>query len=198
MPSIICDRGMHHYDTQEHPSGCPFCRDTRPVTRPAVAATPATKPATGPVPTQVIWEDSAVGPVVGWLVVIDAPTSESGGDDLSNRGRDYRLVANRNTIGRGSKCQVCLDYGDLEISNEHCAIVYDHLNNMFHITASEGTNLTYIAEKGEDENVRWVPVLNARELKARESIRIGKTILVFVPFCGDGVFKWDFSAEKPE
>ena len=189
MPNIVrCTQDIHHYDSLVH-STCPFCRATRPVTQPAEPASVPTQPSTGHMPTQVIWPKSAVGPAVGWLVIIDGPSSDSGNDTVSNRGRDYRLVPNRNRIGRSRNCEVTLDYGDNEISGEHCALVYDTLNNMFYLQPSEGRNLTYVAEVVDgEESVRWAPVLNTRELKARDQIRIGKTVLVFVPFCGVGVW----------
>ena len=62
----------------------------------------------------------------------------------------------------------------------HGLIVYDGRNRSFWIRHGDGTNLTYV----DDE-----PVLEARRLAPLTHIRVGRTVLRFVPLCGDE-FSW--------
>ena len=193
-----CEAKLHKYDADVH-SSCPWCRPTRPnmAGQPQPAVAPAKPPEQKG--TRFIYERSAVAPVVGWLVVVTAPKATGAKEGLSNQGRDYRLVPNRNRIGRDKSCEVCLDYGDGEISGDHCALVYDAVNNMFYLQPGEGRNLTYLLEPSENEadEPRWAPVLAVKELKPRDTIRIGQTRLSLIPFCWPGEFEWDFELSKP-
>ena len=111
-------------------------------------------------------------PVVGWLVVIEGP----------GRGQSLKLGYGVNTIGRGVQARISLDFGDEEISRQgHASLTYDTRGRRFYIQHGEGTNLTYLGD---------APVLQPHEIKGREIIGIGKTRLMFIPFCGPE-FEWE-------
>ena len=117
-------------------------------------------------------------PPVGWLVIVRGP----------GKGRVATLKGGVNFIGRGRDNRVSLGYGDMRISqSRHCSIVYDDENRAFHIQHVDGKNLTYVDNE---------PVLSPRLLEAFARVRMGETVLSFVPFCGPG-FSWaDESADR--
>lgn len=125
--------------------------------------------------TVVLRGDSAgpmSDPPVGWLVVVKGP----------GVGNVLTLGIGFNTIGRGDReNRVSIDYGDEMISRDRqCVVAYDKLSRKFYVQHGDGTNLTYL----EDE-----PVLTSRELLPFAHIRIGATVLRFVPLCGED-FHW--------
>ena len=138
-------------------------------------------------PTTIVRPGAAVGdgaksgdpmrdPPVGWLVIVDGP----------GRGAVATLGIGQNSIGRDASQRISLDYGDTTISRvNHATIAYDPRQRKFHVLRGDGVNLTYV----EDE-----PVLEPRELDPLAHVRIGDTVLRFVPFCGDA-FSWD---EEPD
>ena len=81
-----------------------------------------------------------------------------------------------NSIGRAKEARISLDFGDEEISRQdHASVVYDPKGNKFYLQHGGGINLTYIGQ---------TPVLQPVEIRGRETISIGNTKLIFVPFCG--------------
>lgn len=115
-------------------------------------------------------KDTGIDPVVGWLVCVE------GGD----KGRDYRIHGERNFIGRSEKMDICIR-GDETISREvHAIISYDMRKNIFRIYQGESKGIVYLNEE---------EVITAEIIKPYDSIEIGKTKLLFIPFCEER-FKW--------
>lgn len=113
-------------------------------------------------------------PVVGWLVAIGGP----------NKGRDYKIHAEHNYIGRLSGDIII--QGDETISREnHAFVTYDTRDRIYYITPGEGRSIVRYNGKA---------LLQATELKAYDQIEIGNTVLVFMPLCG-GSFDW-FAEEE--
>lgn len=107
-----------------------------------------------------------VQPVTGWLICIN------GGE----RGKDYRLHAGKNFVGRSTSMDVVL-VDDKTISRDkHCSVAYDPKGNSFYI-ASEGGNTIYLDDKLVDSPMR---------LQEGNRITIGETELIFIPFCREG------------
>jgi hypothetical protein len=179
-----CDNG-HYYDPKKHAAGCPYCgaafdipaqRSIRigpsgegdPRTRPqGLNIVPTSPGAGGDSPTIVIRAgQSGVDPVVGWFVCVHGP----------EKGRDYRIRSENNTIGRSKDMYICIS-GDESISRErHAVITFDPQQNAFHLGPGEGRGLVYV--NGE-------VLLAHRKLQAYDQIQLGKTKLIFVPFCGE-------------
>lgn len=111
-------------------------------------------------------------PPVGWLVVVEGP----------GMGNVLTLGIGFNPIGRGGRQnRVSIDYGDEMISRDRqCVVAYDKLSRKFYVQHGDGTNLTYV--EGE-------PILTSRELLPFAHIRMGVTVLRFVPLCGED-FHW--------
>jgi hypothetical protein len=115
--------------------------------------------------------DQRTGPVVGWLVIVDGP----------GRGASLPLGYGMNIIGRGARNRIVLDFGDREISeDDHFRIAYDRQNRRFHLVPGRGTNLVYVG--GE-------PLLTPVELRPHQDVKVGATVLRFVPFCSAD---WDW------
>jgi hypothetical protein len=184
---VRCPEG-HFYDPGKH-NACPWCalpvdaaaggqEKTRPV-RPGDAAPPPIPAGPPPPPvaaaprpgaTRRVGQDpAAVGktdPVVGWLVCVEGP----------DRGRDFRLHAEKNFIGRAPNMDVVLD-GDNTVSRErHAIVIFDPKKKIFWALPGEASGLVYL--NGEIVNS---PV----QMKADDVLEIGLTKLVLIPFCGD-------------
>ncbi len=118
--------------------------------------------------------DRSSDPVVGWLVVITGP----------GRGSAVELGYGMNAVGRALSNRVVIDFGDDQISSEdHFRVAYDQQSREFHLIPAKGTNLLYVDGKA---------VLTPAPLAAMTDIRVGSTVLRFVPLCGAA---WDWSAQ---
>lgn len=106
-------------------------------------------------------------PVTGWMVCTSG----------EEKGRDFRLHDGRNFIGRSSSMDVVLPSDKRVARERHCSITYDSVGNAFY-AVPVGENIAYyngkILEKVE-------------KLHLGDKLQIGKTILVFVPFCQEGI-----------
>jgi hypothetical protein len=111
-------------------------------------------------------------PVVGWLVIV-------GGAGMGC----YRpIFEGNNTVGRAPTQRIPLDFGDDSISSEEQAYIrYDSAARSFLFVPNLAkTNVVSINDKRPT---------GAVELHQMDVITIGRTQLVFVPFCGAD-FDW--------
>ena len=109
-------------------------------------------------------------PIVGWLVCIDGP----------DKGKDFRIWAKNNTIGRSEKMDICMK-GDTTITREnHARLAYDEKHNNFHLIPAENTNNIYV-----NDEPTYVPI----RLKSYDLIEFGDSKFVFIPFCNEN-FTW--------
>lgn len=111
-------------------------------------------------------------PVVGWLVIV-------GGSGL---GAFRPIYEGNNTIGRGKGQRIPIDFGDDTISNEEQAYIrYDSVDRKFLLVPNLAkTNIVAVNDKKPT---------GAVELSPMDLITMGRTQLVFVPFCGND-FDW--------
>ena len=183
-----CQNG-HFFDASKYES-CPF--DTAPRNDPAtrsirvgsphtearreggdtVAVRSGTEPSGDDQPTRRIGQGPTGGidAVVGWLVCVNGV----------NKGRDYRIRSENNTVGRSEKMDIFISGDDLISRETHTRIVFDPQQSSFHVTPGQGRSLVYLNGKA---------VLTEKQLKAYDEILLGATTLRFVPFCGES-FKW--------
>jgi hypothetical protein len=111
-------------------------------------------------------------PVVGWLVIVGGPGIGS-----------YRpIFEGNNTLGRSSSQRIPLDFGDDSISSEEQAYIrYDSSARSFLFVPNLAkTNVVSINDKRPT---------GAVELSQMDVITVGRTQVVFVPFCG-AEFDW--------
>lgn len=111
-------------------------------------------------------------PVVGWLVIVGGP----------GIGAFRPIFEGNNTVGRSSNNRVPIDFGDDAISGEEQAYIrYDSTDRSFLLVPNMSkTNVVSVNEKRPTAAI---------ELKAMDVISMGRTQLVFIPFCGPE-FDW--------
>ncbi len=110
-------------------------------------------------------------PIVGWLVCLEGPS----------KGKDYRIVAQKNYIGRSADMDI-RTLGDNEINQRsHGIIVYDPESNDTMLLPGDSQGLVYFWS----DNDGWKVVYESKKLNAGDRIKIGKSIFMFVPFCGN-------------
>lgn len=98
---------------------------------------------------------STFKPVVGWVVVLNGEL----------RGRDFRLVDGKNTMGTAADCDVVLT--DPYLSSKHTVI--RHENGVFTVTDLDSTNGTFV----NDRRVSRYDIID------NDKIRLGRTELKF-------------------
>jgi hypothetical protein len=151
-------------------------------------------------PTKIFWghvapeaegapprEDSVMNPVVGWLVAIEGPRGV--------KGRDFRLFAEGNTIGRDNNNRVVIK--DDAVGNDaHALLTYDPLSsdNAFYVERG-GVHLIWrlnnVAPEGDLARFEREAILTVTRLNPYDVIQIGNTQLLFVPLC-NREFSWQW------
>lgn len=177
MALIECLNG-HLYDSDQY-AACPYCGgnmnrvEFSPAPEAALGKTvgvaaPALEQDTGKT-VAVLQKNFSREPVTGWLVCIEG----------SEKGKDYRIPAKNNSIGRSETADICIK--DQAISREnHARISYDGKHNKFYLIPAESTNNIYV----NDEPI-FVPTV----LKKGDTVELGESKFVFIPFCDDA-FNW--------
>jgi hypothetical protein len=119
-------------------------------------------------------------PVVAWLVIIGGP----------GLGAFRPVYEGNNTIGRAANQRISIDFGDDAISAEEQAYLrYDSTDRQFLFVPNLAkTNVVRVNEDKPTGAVR---------LSAMDVITMGRTQLVFVPFCGEE-FDWSDLADLKE
>lgn len=119
-------------------------------------------------------------PVVGWLVI-------TGGPGL---GAFRPVFEGNNTIGRAPNSRIPLDFGDDSISFEEQAYIrYDGTDRGFlFVPNMSKTNVVSVNAKRPT---------TAIDLAAMDVIIMGRTQLVFMPFCGPE-FDWSEISESKD
>ncbi|MCX4320860.1 MAG: FHA domain-containing protein [Lachnospiraceae bacterium] len=184
-----CDRG-HYYDASINNS-CPYCKQAnvgRPIdaTMPLMGGTgeertmplgyqaqaePKGQPEDDGRTVALIKVKQGIDPVTGWLIALDG----------SEKGRDYRIHTDNNYIGRSEKMDICIR-GDETISRENQAVItYDSVEKVYYFSPGEGRSIVRLNNKA---------IFQTTELKAYDRITLGKTVLLFVPLCGEN-FEWE-------
>lgn len=183
-----CPEG-HFYDPTKH-NGCPWCalpadieggERTRPVQAgppplppppppPGMVASPPPPPPP-PLPRpgatrRVDAPDVKNDPVVGWLVCLAGP----------DKGRDFRLHAEKNFIGRSASMDVCVA-GDETVSREkHGLVIFDPKKQAFWVLSGDAAGLVYL--NGDIVN-------SPAQMQRDDVLEVGNTKLVLIPFCGE-------------
>lgn len=117
-------------------------------------------------------------PVTGWLVCVEG----------AEKGKDYRIAAKINSIGRSETMDICIK-GDAAVSREnHARLAYDGKHNNFHLIPAESVNSIYINDE---------PVYVPTKLKKDDIIELGESKFRFIPFCDDS-FQWQNDQKQGE
>lgn len=111
-------------------------------------------------------------PVVGWVVVVGGP----------GLGAHRPIYEGNNALGRSSSQRIPIDFGDDAISaEEQCYIRYD----------SAGRSFLFVPNlaKANVVGLNDTRPSGAVTLQAMDVVTVGRTQLVFMPFCG-AEFDW--------
>lgn len=191
---IRCPEG-HFFDPAKHNS-CPWCalpsdagpeqQKTRPVgvnlppvgggppPLPGSIPTPAPAPANAGKTMRVGMETKGPEPVVGWLVCVSGP----------DRGRDFRLHAEKNYIGRSPAMDIVIQNDNSVSRDKHGVVVFDPRRRSFWTLPGDAAGLVYL--NGE-------VVYSPTQMNPDDILELGATKLLLVPFCGEK-FSWDEAA----
>ena len=118
--------------------------------------------------------EEETAPVVGWLVAVTG----------NEKGKSYNLKSGKNSIGRngsGGEVDISLDDDHTVSRGTQAVLIYEPKNRQFLIQSSSGSSLVY--HNGE-------LLMTFCEIAAYDKITVGKTDMVFVPFCGER-FSWE-------
>ncbi len=114
-------------------------------------------------------------PVVGWLVCLAGP----------DRGRDFRLHAEKNFVGRSPIMDVCIA-GDETVSRDrHALVIFDPKKQTFWALPGDASGLVYL--NGDMVNV-------PTQMKRDDILEVGHTKLTLIPFCGE---KYTWTTDFP-
>ncbi|CAM3063336.1 FHA domain-containing protein [Streptobacillus ratti] len=169
MKLLKCSNG-HMYNTTKY-SNCPYCDGNKiniekeEEKRPIILE--------GDTKTSVFWiKETNVSPVVGWLVCISG----------SEKGKDYRLINERNFIGRSSEMNVCIESDKTIARKNHCSITYNPKQRVFVISPGESSGLVYLQGKA---------LYESKQILNLDIIEMGENKFIFIEFCGMN-FDWNY------
>ncbi len=110
-------------------------------------------------------------PVVGWLICVQ-------GEYV---GESFNLKAGQNFIGRSLSMDVAL-VNEKSVSREfHAGIIFEPNEGKFFGIPGQSNGLTYVNDE---------LLIAPKTLEAYDRIKLGKSLYVFMPFCGEK-FNWD-------
>ncbi len=170
-----CKNG-HIYDLSKY-SECPYCKSEGLTTEIKQESINLVEQMNDDEKTIAYWaKEVNIDPVVGWLVCIEGV----------DKGKDFRIISERNFIGRGEDMNISIQ-GDTTISRKnHCSISYSPKTRTFMITPGQGNGLVYVRNEA---------VYESRELRSFDYIEIGECKFVFVELCGEN-FDWEIEKNK--
>lgn len=179
MAVVKCPQG-HFYDDNKYQE-CPHCqegitgKDQKTVAARQFVVQELSSIVTGATggdekTVSINFRRTKADPVVGWFVCIAGP----------EKGRDYRIRAGRNYLGRGLKMDVAI-VDDEEISREdHCSIVFEPIANSF----------SMLPGKGAPVYCNSCLITEPLAVNDQDVIKLGSSELVLVQFCKGGR-RWD-------
>ncbi|AIQ14240.1 FHA domain-containing protein [Paenibacillus durus] len=171
MSLTRCPNG-HMFSTRKHGNTCPYCHSVvqaAPAGDPAARQTPLTAEEDKTMP--YLGETTGIHPVTGWLVCIEG----------AQMGQDYRIMAEKNFIGRAEEMHIRI-IGDNTVSRRnHAVIVYDPKKRNFFLLPGDASGLAY-----HNNEAVYSPV----ELNAYDVIQLGRSKFIFTPLCGPH-FEWE-------
>ena len=172
-----CENG-HFYDSEKY-RNCPYCAiqtgsvgDTVPVQKLDLSFRSGQQKQPDDIGETVGYYDAMpVKPVVGWLVAVEG----------ASQGRDFRLCSGRNYIGRSDDMDIQLKNDPMVSRNRHAIVVFDPISGRTLCQAGESRELYYLND---------AVVTDAVELRQGDILTIGRSKLMFVPFCG-ALHSWE-------
>ena len=161
-----CSSG-HYFDPAKSPE-CPLCHaptsSNEPASRDVRAKVAAQQMPSAQQTVGFMVREQGIDPTVGWVVCIAGP----------ERGKDFRIRSERNSIGRNPQMHICINDDSISRDN-HASIIFNPVKSTFKLQPGESRGLVYV---NGDETLQPV------DLKKGDKIKLGSTELLFVPFAG--------------
>ncbi len=169
---------QHFYDSEKYRT-CPYCAQTQESQTPTESMHSSPDPlfSRTNIPTDDLaktigyYDSMRNEPVIGWLIAIDGAAI----------GKDYRLHTGRNYIGRDANMDVVLESDNAVSRNKHAIIIFDPVSQTTLCQSGESRELFYLNGKVVTDTVK---------LNKGDILTVGKTKLMFVPFCGE-LHSWE-------
>ena len=115
-------------------------------------------------------------PVTGWLVCVEG----------KHYGEDFKIKMGKNSIGRSPSMDIVLSKDSSVSREKHAIVVYEPQENIFILLGGESKELCYL--NGQ-------VVLSPQVLKIYDKIKLGTSVLMFVPLCSEN-FVWNDGENK--
>lgn len=161
---IRCQNG-HLFSSRRYGTVCPYCN---------IETNTKEKQATGTKSEEKIEELlflQETAPVCGWIVCISGP----------RQGKDYQIRSGKNFIGRADDMDIQI-LGDNKISRRnHGVIVFDPKKKETVLLPGDSNGIVYLNDAA---------VYTPMPLASYDTIEMGESKFVFVPFCGEN-FMWE-------
>lgn len=168
MSLTRCVNG-HMFSSRRYGSICPYCNIAVQMQNGVNAA--GGNEADFDSDSPYLGEIEVIDPVTGWLVCIKGP----------QMGRDYRIMAEKNFVGRAEDMHIQI-LGDNSISRRnHATLVYDPKARSTLILPGDASGLAYLNNQA---------VYTPTELNPYDVIQLGMSEFLFIPLCGDN-FEWE-------
>lgn len=164
---ITCENG-HSFNKKTHGTVCPYCNiETN------------TREKQDIFKTQIDIEEellkSEIKPVCGFIICISG----------ARQGKDYKIVRGKNFVGRADDMDIQI-LGDNEISRRnHTVIVFDPKKKETVILPGDSNGLVYL-----NDAALYTPQI----LNGYDTIELGQSKFLFLPFCGEN-FMWGDKTE---
>lgn len=165
MALTRCSEG-HLFSPRRYGNICPYCNK-------AVTLSNSAEDLEGNYDnsTPYIGDLEVMNPPTGWLVCVDGPS----------KGRDYKIMAEKNFIGRADGMDIQI-LGDNHIAKRnHAVLAYDPKTRKTFILPGDSQGLVY---------VNGTAIFTPAELSANDNIELGKSKFLFIPLCGEH-FEWE-------
>ena len=167
MSLMRCPEG-HLFSPRRYGNICPYCNKTVVLTKEkSIADDPEGNYDSS---TPYLGDLEVIDPVTGWLVCIEG----------ASKGRDYKIMTEKNFLGRSETMDIQI-LGDNHIAKKnHAVFVYDPKKRKTLILPGDSQGLVYVNEEA---------VYTPQELSAYDVIEMGKSKFIFIPLCGEN-FEW--------
>jgi len=158
-----CPNG-HLFSEKRHGVICPYCN----ISTSNLSSVPGEDPQ-GIYSDRNLLDMEPLKPVTGWLVCLKG----------SSEGKDYRIVPEKNFIGRSSGMDIrIINDNEIDQSN-HAVIVFDPEQNKTVLLPGTSNGLVYIYN---DED-KWEAVHAEREIFSGDKLKMGQSEFIFVALC---------------
>lgn len=116
-------------------------------------------------------QEYSIEPVTGWLVCCEG----------AERGRDFRLGGGINSIGKGGNNRISLKEDTIPEGEVAAMLAFAERKRSFLISIPVDSQI--------EVQINGEPLSSQTLLQPRDELRIGNTLLRFIPFCDDN-FIW--------